>query len=56
MDNSAGPDKDPASNDDQRQIAGVYKKRPPEELTKNRDVFTILDVYTVKKGKNNAQN
>lgn len=49
MDNSAGPDKDPASNDDRRQTAGMHKKRPRAELTKNRDVFTILDVYPVKK-------
>ncbi|ECI0980048.1 hypothetical protein AA215_22665 [Salmonella enterica subsp. enterica serovar Newport] len=49
VDNSAGPDKDPANNDDQRKISDMYKKRPSEELTKNRDVFTILVIHPVKR-------
>lgn len=39
VDNSAGPDKAPASNDDLRQTAGMHKKRPRAVLTKNRDVM-----------------
>ncbi|EAU6349617.1 hypothetical protein DRE43_19475 [Salmonella enterica subsp. enterica serovar Java] len=49
VDNSSGPDKVPASNDDRRQTAGMHKKRPRAELTKNGDVFTILDIYPVKR-------
>ncbi|ECC9068140.1 hypothetical protein DPD56_26700 [Salmonella enterica subsp. diarizonae] len=49
VDNSAGPDKVPASNDDRRQTAGMHKKRPHTELTKNGDVFTILDIHPVKR-------
>ncbi|EEN9363855.1 hypothetical protein IPE29_004106 [Salmonella enterica subsp. diarizonae serovar Rough:-:-] len=49
VDNSAGPDMVPASNDDRRQTPGMHKKRPNAELTKNRDVFTILFIYPVKR-------
>ncbi|EAA9129524.1 hypothetical protein BZG88_22110 [Salmonella enterica] len=49
VDNSDGPDKAPASNDDRRQTAGMHKKRPHAELTKNRDMFTILFIYPVKR-------
>ncbi|EDW4369295.1 hypothetical protein AA445_005351 [Salmonella enterica subsp. diarizonae] len=49
VDNSAGMDKVPASNDDRRQTAEAHKKRPDAELTKNGDVFTILDIHPVKR-------
>lgn len=49
VDNSAGPDMVPASNDDRRQTPRMHKKRPNAELTKNRDVFTILFIYPVKR-------